>query len=155
MQDYTYEDEPTNGAFRFSLSRGTIRIFAVQLLFVGLLFLPDLGLSSSGARWTEMLGGAAEVSKLLQTLGFILQNPAFYALLTVSALIFSFSFDMDRSDDEEGQTTLPSVGGTLVRALTRILTLYAGLFLASWIFLTYKMMFMGTIYINHILLKAL
>lgn len=139
--------------FRFSLSTGTIRVFAVQILFLGLLFLPNLGSGASGPKWTDILGGT-DVSRFMQTLGFILNNPAFYIVLTVSALIFSFSFQMgeDRSD---GRTVLPSVGATLLRALSRVFVLYVGLFLASWIFLTYKLMFMGTIYINPIVFKAL
>lgn len=155
MQNYVYEEETGGQPFRLSLSKGTIRIFAVQFLFIGLLFLPDLGLSASGVRWTDILGGAAEVSKLLQTLGFILENPAFYVILTVSALLFSFSFEMAPYRSEDGQVTLPSIGATLVRVLIRILLLYAGLFLASWIFLTYKLMFMGTVYINPLVFKAL
>ena len=147
-----FEQEETP-PFRFSLSTGTIRVFAIQILFLGLLFLPNLGSDAFGPRWTDILGGA-DVSRLMQTLGFILSNPAFYIVLTVSALIFSFSFEMmDRCS--EGQTIIPSVGATLLRALSRILVLYAGLFLASWIFLTYKLMFMGTIYINPIIFKAL
>ncbi|HRC27230.1 MAG TPA: hypothetical protein PKX87_07360 [Alphaproteobacteria bacterium] len=143
-----------DSSFRFALSPGAIRIFALQLLFMGLLFLPDLGLSASGFKWTDILGGAAEVSRLVQTLGFVLSNPAFYILLTISALIFSFSFEM-REEQEEGTTMSSTVGATLLRALGRILFLYACLFLASWIFLTYKLMFMGTIYINPIIFKGL
>jgi hypothetical protein len=141
-------------SFRFALSPGAIRIFALQLLFMGLLFLPDLGLSASGFKWTDILGGAAEVSRLVQTLGFVLSNPAFYILLTISALIFSFSFEMSQ-EREEGTAAPFSVGATLLRALWRILFLYVCLFLASWVFLTYKLMFMGTIYINPIVFKGL
>lgn len=147
------ENENADGAsFCLSLSPGALRIFAIQILFLGLLFLPEIGSGAAGPKWTEVLGGA-DVSRLMQTLGLILNNPAFYILLTVAALIFSFSFQM-KDIGPLGQTDSATLGGTLLNALSRILVLYAGLFFLSWIFLTYKLMFMGTIYINPIIFKA-
>ncbi|MCB9979328.1 MAG: hypothetical protein H6862_06985 [Rhodospirillales bacterium] len=151
QKDYHHENKAPP-AFELSLSSSTIRVFAIQILFLGLLFLPEIGSGASGPKWTEVLGGA-DVSRLMQTLGLILNNPAFYILLMISALIFSFSFQM-KEIDTPGQTEIPTLGGTLLRALFRVLILYGGLFLVSWIFLTYKLMFMGTIYINPIVFKA-
>lgn len=143
----TADGEEKNGGFSFALSAGAIRIFAIQLLFMGLLFLPDYSLFRGEI-------AQAEFFKVLDVLSRIMGNPAFYVLLMISAVIYSFSFRMnlDEVTDSGGSV---SVGALLFRSLMRILGLYAVLFVLSWLFLTYKLMFMGEIYVNAIVFKGL
>ncbi len=131
----------------FRLSPNVLRIFALQILFFGLLFLPNYSLFRASFR-------AEDYSRIVHVLTQILGNPAFYIVLMVSAIIYSFSFRMQVSDvvDDAGSV---SVGKVLARSLTRIFILYAILFLLSWLFLTYKLMFMGNIYINPVVFRAL
>jgi len=138
----TKEKEPG-----FQLSPNVLRIFALQILFFGLLFLPDYSLFRASFR-------AEDYSRIVHVLTLILGNPAFYVVLMVSAIMYSFSFRMQVSDvvDEAGSV---SVGKILARSLMRIFILYTILFLLSWLFLTYKLMFMGNIYINPIVFRAL
>lgn len=141
------EEDPGIGAFRFSLSPAAIRIFAIQLLFLGLLFLPDYSLFHGTF-------GQAAYSRIANVLSLIMGNPAFYMILMVAAVIYSFSFRMNL-DEVAGEAGQVSVGSILFRSLMRITTLYAILFVVSWLFLTYKLMFMGNIYINPLVFRGL
>ncbi len=120
----------------------TIRIIAIQILLFGLLFLPDYSLY-------HLTFGRMDISKIVYTLAMILDNPAFYILLIVVALIFTFTFEYALDVDRLKQGGI-SIGRIFMTVILRILLLYVGLFLASWLFLTYKLMFMGHIYINHL-----
>ena len=135
-----------NKPIRFQLSATTIRIIAIQILFLGLLFLPDYSL------YRVPLGN--DSSMILYTLSQFMNNPAFYILLIVVALVFTFSFKLRLDDLVSGDGSV-SVGSLFLRTAIRILVLYIGIFILSWLFLVYKQMFMGTIYINEIVLKVL
>ena len=127
------------------MSKTSIRIMALQILLFGLLFLPDF------ASFPPSFG-AGDASILLRTLALVMANPAFYGVLTISAIVFSFSFDFNVSKVTREDGTI-SVGDMLIRSLARVLILYVCIFIISWVFLTYKMMFMGEIYTNpHIIL---
>lgn len=139
-QSSHFETSGRDRPFRFSLSPAAIRIFAIQLLFLGLLFLPDYSLFKGTF-------DQAAYSRVAQVFSLIMANPAFYAILMVAALIYSFSFRM-RVGDVEDENGDVSVGYILFRSLMRIVGLYGILFILSWLFLTYKLMFMGDIYVN-------
>lgn len=129
------------------VSPGTIRVVAFQVLLFGLLFLPDYS-------DFKMAFASKDTSMVLYTLGLFMNNPAFYILLIIVAMIFAFSFQLKVQDMvEQGESV--TVGDMLIRVLARILILYVSLFFASWLFLVYKLMFMGNIYINPIIFRAL
>ncbi len=136
-----------NKPIKLGLSPGALRIIAFQVLFLGLLFLPDM------ASYTIHLT-SREYSMVVYTLSEFMNNPAFYILLIIVALIFTFSFklNVDSITMEDGSV---SVGSILLSAGIRILALYIGLFFASWLLLVYKLMFMDSIYINNMVLNAL
>lgn len=144
---YVSNDEDDRKKFRFGLSAGTVRAFAIQLLFLGLLFLPDYSLFRKSFE-------AENFSRVVHVLAQIMGNPAFYLILMICAVIYSFSFRMNIDDvtDEGGNV---SVGQILFRSLLRIVGLYTILFILSWLFLTYKLMFMGNVYINPVVFRAL
>lgn len=144
---YVSNDENDRKKFRFGLSAGTVRAFAIQLLFLGLLFLPDYSLFRKSFE-------AENFSRVVHVLAQIMGNPAFYLILMICAVIYSFSFRMNIDDvtDEGGNV---SVGQILFRSLLRIVGLYTVLFILSWLFLTYKLMFMGNVYINPVVFRAL
>lgn len=147
MSYATGDDEGQSRKSRFGLSAGIVRVFAIQLLFLGLLFLPDYSLFRKSFE-------AENFSRVVHVLSLIMGNPAFYLILMISAVIYSFSFRMSVDDvtDENGNV---SVGQILFRSLVRIVGLYAILFVLSWLFLTYKLMFMGNIYINAVVFRSL
>ncbi len=133
--------------FQVSLSPSAIRILAVQLLFLGMLFLPDY--SSY-----KIPLASRDVSMVMYTLSQFMNNPAFYFILIIVAIIFTFSFKLklDAVVSEDGSVT---VGVVFIQAAARVFVLYIGLFFLSWLFLVYKLMFMDSIYINHLIFKAL
>ncbi len=134
-------------ALSLKLTPPTIRIIAFQILFFGLLFLPDY--SSYHVTFERM-----DVSRVMYALAHFMNNPAFYGLLIVTAIIFSFSFQY-RIEDVAQEDGIVSVGDMLIRSLARVLVLYIILFFVSWLFLTYKLMFMQDIYINDKVFSAL
>jgi hypothetical protein len=131
------QDQPLVTGF---LSPLTIRIIALQLLFFGLLFLPEFSIYP--LKWE-----VAELSIIMKTFQEIVDNPAFYGLLMVVTVILMFSFEVSVDEDlvHEGKV---SAGVLLLRALGKVFSIYAGLFFISWFFLIYKLRFMGEIYIN-------
>ena len=119
----------------------TYRIIGIQILFFGLLFLPEMSLY-------PLKFQVAEFSMVMKTFQEIVDNPWFYALLMLVTVImlFSFSVHVEEVSNSFGQVSL----GLLVsKALTRILIIYVILFTLSWLFLVYKLRFMGDIYINN------
>ena len=130
-----------------NMSSSAVRVLAMQLLFLGLLFLPDY------SSYKVPLA-SREVSMIMYTLSQFMNNPAFYVILIIVAVIFTFSFklNLDSIIESDGSVT---VGSIFLQAAARILGLYVGLFFVSWLFLVYKLMFMDTIYINHLIFRAL
>jgi hypothetical protein len=130
-----------------NMSSSAVRIIAIQLLFLGLLFLPNY------SSYTVPLA-SREVSMVMYTLSQFMNNPAFYILLIIVAVIFTFSFklNLDSLIGNDGSVT---VGSIFLQAAARVLGLYIGLFFVSWLFLVYKLMFMDTIYINSLIFRAL
>lgn len=131
------QDQPLVTGF---LSPITIRIIAVQLLFFGLLFLPEYSIYP--LKWE-----VAELSIIMKTFQEIVDNPAFYGLLMITTIILMFSFEVS-VDEELVQDGKISAGTLLLRSLTRVFSIYVGLFFLSWFFLVYKLRFMGDVYIN-------
>ena len=123
----------------------TIRIIAVQLLFLGLLFLPEYSLLP--LKWS-----VAELSIVMKTFQEIVDNPIFYGLLMLITIILLFSFDVS-VDEEKLKEGKISIGSLLVQSLSKILGIYLGLYVMSWLFLVYKLRFMGFIYINSLLIQ--
>ena len=146
MTDAVMDNKILNRQVKLGLSPGAIRVIAFQVLFLGLLFLPDM------ADYTVHLT-SREYSMIVYTLSEFMNNPAFYILLIIVALLFAFSFKLSLdSITEDGSV---SVGSVLVSAGVRIFSLYIGLFFLSWLLLVYKLMFMDAIYINDIVFRAL
>ncbi len=136
-----------NKRVQVNVSPSAVRILAVQMLFLGLLFLPDY--SSYKVPLADR-----DVSLVMYSLSQFMNNPAFYILLIIVAVIFTFSFkfNLDSLVDKDGSVT---VGAVFMQTATRIVGLYIGLFFLSWLFLVYKLMFMDSIYINHLIFQGL
>ncbi len=129
-----------------NMSPSIVRVLAVQLLFLGLLFLPDY------SSYKVPLA-SKDVSLVMYTLSQFMNNPAFYILLIVVAVIFTFSFKirLDEVVETDGSAV---VGAIFLQTAARVLALYIGLFFISWLFLVYKLMFMENIYINDLIFRA-
>ena len=122
------------------ISSATIRIIGFQFLCLGLLFLPELSIFP--LKWES-----AEYSLIMRTFQEIVDNPFFYGLLGVISVIMLFSFD-EKIDESQIHNGAISLGSVLVKALSKVILIYSGLYIASWLFLVYKLRFMGDIYIN-------
>lgn len=123
----------------------TYRIIGLQILFLGLLFLPEMSIY-------PLKFAVAEYSVVMKTLQYIVDNPYFYGLLMLTTLIMMFSFDVKVNQETLLKGRI-SLGGIVIKALGKILVIYLGLYAVSWLFLIYKMRFMGEVYINHFLLQ--
>lgn len=128
------------------ISAASIRIIAVQLLLFGLLFLPEFSIYPM--KWE-----VAEYSLVMRTFQDIVDNPFFYAYLAFISILMLFSFDVNVEEVHVRDGRL-SMGQMFVKALTKVITVYGVLYIASWLLLIYKLRFLGDVYINNHLVAA-